>query len=196
MKVYITRHGQSMTNVDADIGSPFALNNTNNVLTPVGVEQALEFGRKLRVIDANIQHIVASPYARTMQTAFCIASVVGTCVPISFEHDIREIGWELHGEWHRQEEKDPHFDYRSITIDHKAIIDHKRGAVTLETQREVYERAVPALKAIAAEHTGKDILIVTHYFVLRALKSYLEHDSPDFMLDYDPRNLDFNCYEM
>ncbi len=190
MKIYITRHGQSMTNIDADLGSPHPINNVNNVLTPTGVEQALDYGRKLKNLGADIHHIIASPYTRTMQTAFCIASELGTCAPISFEHDIREIGWELHGEWHRQEEKDPHFNYRMIGIDHKAIIDHKRGAVTLESQREVYERAVPAFERIIDTHQGKDILIVTHYFVVRALKSYLDHRCPDRMLDYDPRNLE------
>lgn len=186
MKIYVTRHGQSMTNIDADINAPFRVNLDNNVLTEEGIAQAMGVGREAK--ELNIHQIIASPLSRTKQTAFCIASVMANCVPLCFDNRFREIEWDVGGEFDRLENYIPGFDSKNLPIDHRPLIDHKRGAITLESQLDVYNRVVPAFHEVVERHRGINILIVTHFFVVRALEAYMKTGSPWTMTDYSPKN--------
>lgn len=187
--IYLTRHGQSMTNTDKDLTSKFPLTVKNNVLTHVGVKQALDFGEMLRVQDADVTQIICSPYARTKQTAFLIATALGTCAPISYNRKFREIDWKIAGRWHRLLEKDPTFDHRNMQIDHKPMVDHRRRAYSLESPLEVYERVVPEFVRVFEKHSTGDLLLVSHYFVVKALNAFITAGSPHAINDYDPKNL-------
>jgi broad specificity phosphatase PhoE len=46
--IYVTRHGQSMTNIDADLNSEFPINIRNNILTETGIQQAMDFAHQLK----------------------------------------------------------------------------------------------------------------------------------------------------
>lgn len=202
MTIYITRHGQSLTNIDADVkararGEKISIDTKNNILTEIGIQQALDFGHWVK--DKNIEVIVTSPYARAKQTAFCIASVLANCAPVHYDRGFREIEWEINGKFQRIEERIPDFDTKNCDIDlrpsvrkidRKPLVDHKRGAHTTESQRDVYNRAIPAFLKRAERHKGKNLLIVSHFFVVRSILSFIHAGTSDAMLDYTPRNLE------
>lgn len=194
MKIYVTRHGQSMTNIDADMTAPFRVNTDNNVLTREGIEQAMLIGEQAR--DLDIHQIIASPFARTKQTAFCIASVMANCVPIAFDTRFQEIEWDVGGDFDRLENYIPGFDSKKLPVDHRPLIDHKRGAITLESQSDVYDRVIPALHDTIERYRGTNILIVTHFFVVRAIEAYLHHGDVNRMLDYSPKNTTIYSYDI
>lgn len=178
-----------MTNIDADINAPFRVNLDNNVLTRKGIEDALLLGEE--VAQHNVHQIIASPLSRTKQTAFCVASVLANCVPIKFDERFREIEWDVGGEFDRLENYIPDFDSKKLPVDHRPLIDHRRGAITLESQQDVYERVVPALIEVVEEHRANsdgDLLLVTHFFVVRALEAYVHHGEVIRMLDFSPKN--------
>ena len=186
MKIYVTRHGQSMTNIDADMTSKFGVTVRNNVLTLDGIHQAIALGEQLK--DKEIEEIICSPFARTKQTAYTIASVLANCVPMHYDERFQEIEWDVGGDFDRLENYIPGFDSKNLPIDHRPLIDHKRGAITLESQLDVYNRVVPAFLDTIEKYRGRNILIVTHFFVVRALEAYMHHGSPERMLDYSPKN--------
>ncbi len=194
MKIYVTRHGQSMTNIDADMTAPFRVNTDNNVLTEEGIIQAMAIGRECR--DLDIHQIVASPFARTKQTAFSIASVMANCVPIAFDTRFQEIEWDVGGDFDRLENYIPGFDSKKLPVDHRPLIDHKRGAITLESQSDVYDRVIPAFLDTIEKYRGTNILIVTHFFVVRAIEAYMHHGDVQRMLDFSPKNTTIYGYDI
>lgn len=175
-----------MTNIDADMTAPFGVNTDNNVLTIQGITDAMTIGEQVK--DLDIHQIVASPFARTKQTAFCIASVLANCVPIAFDSRFQEIEWDVGGDFDRLENYIPGFDSKTLSVDHRPLIDHKRGAITLESQKDVYDRVVPAFLDTIEKYRGRNILIVTHFFVVRAIEAYMHHGDVERMLDYSPKN--------
>ena len=175
-----------MTNIDADLTSPFGVTTRNNVLTVEGIEQAKFLGEEL--MDKEIQEIICSPFSRTQQTAYTIASVLANCVPIHYDPRLQEIEWDVGGDFDRLENYIPGFDSKKLPVDHRPIIDHKRGAITLESQQDVYERVIPALLDIVETYRGKNVLIVTHFFVVRAFEAFVRHADVTKMLDFSPKN--------
>ena len=198
MRIFITRHGESMTNIDADITAKFPINVKNNVLTRQGVDQAVDYGLWLIENKHDLHNIVCSPYARTKQTAFLIASTIQTLVPIHYDRTFREIDWKINGRWHRDlDAQYPDLNVKTMPIDMKPVIDRKRKAHTLESPREVYDRVVPRFKHVVERYRGAgDLLIVTHFFVVRALQAYVEHGDPERLLDYNPNNLARVVYDI
>jgi broad specificity phosphatase PhoE len=201
-KIYVTRHGQSMTNIDIDIarrdaGHKVVLNTRNNILTETGIEQAIAFGRRLKEENVVIDHIIASPYGRTKQTAFTIASVLATCVDITYEKSFQEIEWDVGGAFDRLENYLPDFDSKTLPYNERPMIDHRRGAITLESQEDVFNRVVPKLITVAKRAAKKDenILIVTHFFVVRAIEAFMATGHASQMVDFSPKNLCMNSYD-
>lgn len=188
--IYVTRHGRSMTNDSHDIGCPFPVTVRNNVLTEEGVLQALEYADWLREEGADVRNIVCSPYARTKQTAYSIATRLKTLVPIHYDRGLREIEWKINGRWHRDLEKDPNFDAVNMPINERPLVDRRRRAYTLESPLNVYQRTIPAFaKIVKRYHKRGELLLVSHYFPVRSISAFIEHGDPGRMLDYDPRNL-------
>lgn len=195
-RIFITRHGRSMTNEDRDLRSRFSIGVKNNVLTLEGVQQALDYGAWLKEQNVDPDNIVCSPYARTKQTAFLIATALDTLVPIHYDRAIREIDWKIAGKFHRLMEKDPKFNAKTMDPDHKPAIDHRRRAFTLESPREVYERVIARFKTLVERHAPiGDLVIVSHYFPVRSIQAFVEHGTYARMIDYDPRNLCRVVYE-
>lgn len=182
-----------MTNIDADLTAKFGVTTRNNVLTVDGIHQAMALGEELKAHD--IEEIICSPFARTKQTAYTIASVMGNCVPMHYDERFQEIEWDVGGDFDRLENYIPGFDSKNLPIDYRPIISHKRGSFTLESQLDVYKRVVPALHDTVARYPDKNILIVTHFFVVRAIQAYIHHGDPERMLEYSPKNTTIYSYD-
>lgn len=196
MTLYLTRHGRSMTNDDLDIGCKFKVDIKNNVLTREGVQQALDYGDWLLSQEADVHTMICSPYGRTKQTAFLIATALGTLVPIHYDRAFREIQWKIAGKWNRLlNEQLPDLDPKTVDIDFKPVVDYRRRAFTLESGREVYDRVIPKFAEVYRKHRVKgDVLVVTHYFVVRAINSFIMDGRADTMTQTSPRNLCQNSY--
>lgn len=198
MKIILTRHGQSMTNIAADLTAIHPINTRNNILTETGIQQAMDFAHKLKEGEVVVSEIVCSPYARTKQTAFTIASVLATCVPIHYNKKFQEIEWDVGGKFDRLENYIPDFDSKSMEVDYKPLIDHKRGAITLESQEDVYNRVIPEFVRVAkrAKRTKKNILVVGHFFVARAVMAYMTEGNVQGMMNHSPKNLCMLDYDV
>lgn len=202
--IFVTRHGQSMTNIDADLlrreqGHAVKLNTVNNILTERGIEEAMTYARALKAQDVHVDHIVCSPFGRTKQTAFTIASVLANLTPITYNKAFQEIAWDVGGAFDRLENYIPDFDSKKLAYDEKPLIDHRRGAITLESQLDVYNRVVPALVRLAKSakrRKDENTVLVSHFFVVRAIMAFMEHGDPRKMLDYSPKNLCMLSYDV
>lgn len=81
MKIYLVRHGESEGNI-ANMHQP-----ESSPLSNEGIRQADRLASRFAGVDAD--KIIASPLARTKQTAEAIARVTG--LPIEFETRIQEL---------------------------------------------------------------------------------------------------------
>ena len=156
----LVRHGQSEGNEARQFSvSPDIL------LTPRGEEQAREAGR---VIAARFRPsaIVASPFRRARLTAALIAGELGHDGEILVEDDLRErsIG-ELAGapydamHHHPTYRADRFWEWRPA------------GGESLE---DVSRRAGAVLERLAAKHTGRDVVVVSHGGTMLALCAWVE----------------------
>ncbi|KAK4535246.1 hypothetical protein CDCA_CDCA04G1271 [Cyanidium caldarium] len=93
-RVYVARHGERLDHVDADWARTAAYPH-DPPLTARGRRQAHELGVWLQQQrHANVRYILASPFARTVETADCVAEVLQ--LPVWREHGVSE--W-LHEAW-------------------------------------------------------------------------------------------------
>ena len=191
-----------MTNIDADLNSEFPINIRNNILTETGIQQAMDFAHKLKGGGIELQEIVCSPYARTKQTAYTIASVLATMVPIHYNNKFKEIEWDVGGKFDRLEKHIPGFDSKTLAVSERPVVvrnrdlpvgetltDSRRGAYTLESQEDVYNRVIPAFVKLSKKAKKKNILLVTHFFVVRAIDAFMAEGTPEAMLRCSPTNL-------
>ena len=82
-KLYFTRHGQTVWNVENKICGA-----TDSPLTELGRSQARELGRKIVAEGLPIDRILCSPLSRAADTARCIAEETG--LPLEVEPRLTE----------------------------------------------------------------------------------------------------------
>ena len=173
----LVRHGQSLANARVFETSTHNLTDDNNVLTMKGVQGAIEVGELFRKMNHNPDLIITSGLARAKQTAFLIASVLKSGVPMVHDKAFEEIMWY-----------DVDGAYRAYDADeYYQQIDNPPHEAA-ESQRDVYERVIPRFLDIASDSIDKRYILVCHYFVVRAIQSFLESGGPDKMPTFDPKN--------
>jgi probable phosphoglycerate mutase len=154
-ELYLIRHGETDWNRERRIQG-----STDIPLNEIGRAQAETTGRLLsrRPWDA----IVASPLSRARETATIIAGEVGLPAPATRPDLVERRYGEAEGlDWQQVEARFP-------------------GATEVpgrETRQQVTERVIPALLAIAAEHPGESVLVVTHGGVIRAVLGAVDPDN-------------------
>ena len=166
--IYLVRHGVTPANKE----NRFA-GRTAEGLHPDGVEQIRQVGSRLH--EKNISGIFCGPLPRTVQSAEILKDMLH--VPLIVVEELTEINI-------------PHWD--GLTKD-EIRRQHGQEYPTwlttpqtfelpgCETIRKVQERAVSAIKSIAAGHPGKNLLLVSHLIVLRSLVLYYrDMDIRDF----------------
>ncbi|MGH7896748.1 MAG: histidine phosphatase family protein [Candidatus Binatia bacterium] len=159
-RVLLIRHGETSWNRErrwqghADVA-----------LSPAGLAQATRLAAHLLTQHAGIARIYSSDLRRASDTASEVARVLG--VPLTIDRSWREIRV---GRWTglNREEIQKRFaaEWQRIV----AGEDLPRGGG--ETFGEFSTRAVTALAALAAEHAGETVAVVTHGGVIRALLLY------------------------
>jgi broad specificity phosphatase PhoE len=181
--LYLFRHGESLTNIKLDEVCNFPLNDDNTVLTTQGMMHAMDVGMRLKDQGVRPDIIFTSPLARARQTSYILASSMEHGCPIEVIDDLHEIVWHKNGVFERHE------NYRDIDGCFKTV--DERPLPGLENQRDVYNRVVSHIpKLITEALSGKTVFCVSHYFVIRAIRAYLDHNDVEFMPHYDPKNVD------
>ena len=154
MKIYSTRHGETKWNVENRI-----VGTTDLTLTENGVEQAKKLAKMIKK-NCNIDQIIASPMLRAMQTAQIISDEID--VQIIFDERLRE--WD-------------YGDYEGMNRHTEGFYENKRefgvkmgekGESLLQLTHRVYS----FLDEIIKKYKDKNVLIVSHGGVCRAIETY------------------------
>jgi len=174
------RHGET----DHNVKGIWSCDSTEiDPLTDQGVEQVKNSAKDLK--NQKIDVIVASPYSRTQQTAQVLADAIG----LDKEKIISDPRL---GEWNvgKQYDRLPIENFFSIRNSSSDRYHFKTEDG--ESYADIYKRAGEFIYEIDKKYAGKNILIVSHGAVTRALMLLSEGNSFDTML---ARTRDFRNFE-
>lgn len=162
MKIYITRHGQTVWNLERRLQGW-----KDAPLTDFGKRQAEALGERIREID--FDKIYCSPLGRTRKTAE-IALDGKRDTPIVYDERLKEINM---GEWEgmRSETvKEEHPEYYDKFWNSPDRYEPKTG----ESYHDVTDRILDALEDIVKADSDETVLIITHGCASRIILSYFE----------------------
>mgnify|MGYP001625075000 CR=1 FL=1 len=183
MKFYIMRHGQTDWNKKGKIQGK-----TDIELNEEGIEQAKEARKVLE--NYPIDMIVASPLKRARKTAEIINET--RKVPIMFDKALEERGFGYFEGKIRKEIHDEILD--SEILDNYSLNKEYKG---VETIRGLCDRVWRLLNELKEEYADKNILLVTHGGVTRAISGYFNGVNDKGILeDLDLQNCEIRRYEI
>jgi uncharacterized phosphatase len=146
-RLSIVRHGQTDWNLHKRIQG-----STDIPLNSTGRAEAAETGVRLR--ERSWDAVVTSPLQRAEETARIIAGELGLPRP----QVIPGITERHHGE------------IEGLTFaERQATFPDGVAVPGLESRQDVLDRVLPALGAVAAEHPGQSVLVVSHGGVIGTL---------------------------
>ena len=177
MKIYVIRHGQTNVNLEGKIN---ALNDED--LNQTGIFQAKEVGKKLGNIDYDF--IIASPLTRTKHTAMLL-NTKGK--PIIYDDRIIERDA---GIYTKQPVKDMDSeDWWNVN----PKLDYK----TAESVKNVLNRTYNFLEEVKVRYKDKNIILVTHGGISRAISCYFCGIPADGNLEcYKQDNCDIKVFNI
>jgi broad specificity phosphatase PhoE len=161
MRIIITRHGETEENINGII-----MGHLHGKLSKKGIEQAEKLAERLK--NEKIDIIISSDLKRSFDTAKQIAKFHD--VPIKFVKDLRE---KYMGEWQGKKKSDLGFVSNTNLVN----ISSKDG----ETLEQLFERADKFIKKILIDHPNKNILLVAHNGIIKAMMSVMDKKSPKYM---------------
>lgn len=157
-KVYFTRHGQTIWNVENKICGA-----TDIALTELGHEQAMELGRTIKSMIENgemqVDEILYSPLVRAADTAKHISDVTG--IPARVEPRLKEQNFGRYESTPRNGEEFGRMK--------EHFIDHFGNG---ETMLHLAQRIYNLLDDIKRESSDKTYLLVAHNGIARVIQSY------------------------
>ncbi len=166
---YVMRHGQSQSNTQ----NIWSIDSTSaDPLTAQGREQVHTAATTLGSVDL----IIASPFARTQETARLVAEVLGMD-PAQIITDARIGEWNVGREFNGKVHED-FFALRNASDDR-----YKFKTVDGESYAQVLARAGACIYDIERQYQGKKILIISHGAVTRALDLHAKGVSLDKLFD-------------
>lgn len=173
MKLAVVRHGETIRNI---VG--LVQGDTESMLTEYGKEQAAEIGKKLE--NYHFDFVFSSPLSRAYQTAEII---IQNRLPIMIDERLNERDY---GDFEGQTREE--FDFKGYwNFDNNLKENHG------ESVQLLCMRVDDFLKDIKEKYPDKNILVVTHSGVARAIY-YCIHGIPD---DGDMSIIDIpNCSVM
>ena len=177
MKLYVIRHGNTDSN---------ALHVLNGKLdediNDKGINQALEAAKIVKDLDIDL--IICSPLLRTRHT--CNIVNVNN-IEVIYDKRIEERDWgSLTNTKIDESYHDEYWNYYS-----------KVKVEGLETVPELFERVHSFLDEIKETYKGKNLLIVTHGGVARAIHFYFNELPKDGQIrKYIPGNCEIKEYEI
>ncbi len=153
------RHGESLANAERRF-----TRSDDEPLTELGVEQALETGRRLAEVSRPVT-LYASPYQRAHDTARHIGAALDlepVIDPAFYEQSFGELEGQPYESF---------YDLRgALPEPHERWFARAPGGESLE---DVMKRVGPALDALALRHLGEEIVVVSHGGVMAALRAWV-----------------------
>ena len=157
-KLYYTRHGESLWNVENKI-----CGQTDIPLTEHGHHQAEETGRMILERKIPIDEILCSPLSRASETARHISEITG--IPVKIEPSLIEQNF---GIWEKQTRDTEEF--------RMAVRTYFDSFGTGESMARLCHMLYTLLDKLKNDSSGKNYLLVAHNGVARAVKSYFCND--------------------
>lgn len=182
MRFYIIRHGQTNWNKKGKIQGK-----TDIELNEEGIEQAKEARKILEKYPIDV--IVSSPLKRARKTAEIINEVKK--VPIIFDKAIEERGF---GEFEGKVRTEIYDDiWNSEILDNFQLNKQYKG---VETIQDLCNRVWGLFDELKQDHEYKNILIVTHGGVTRAISGYFNGANKEGILeDLGLHNCEIKMFE-
>lgn len=163
--VYITRHGQTVWNIEGRLQGQ-----NNSELTEKGLKQARILGERIKSIHIDI--IYSSPLKRTMETAKIIRG--NRDIEIIEEDGFKELSF---GDYEGMSKSDLKNSGKGEEIDKIFAYEEDVKTPNGESLKELYNRVSKTLDKILYKEKGKTILIVTHGAALLAVYKYFSEDN-------------------
>lgn len=180
-KLYFTRHGQTIWNVENKICGA-----TDIELTELGHAQAVESGRiikeKMERQELIIDEILYSPLIRAAETAGHISEITG--IPMRMEPRLKEQNF---GKYESTARNGEEFQ-KSKTH----FIDHFESG---ETMLHLAQRIYNLLDELQAESDEKTYLLVAHNGIARVVNSYFHDMSNEEYAKFGIKNCEVLEYE-
>ena len=162
MKIYIVRHGQTKCNVENKYNCRL-----DEDINEMGIEQAKQTREKVKKLNINL--IICSPMKRTKHTCEIINA---NNIPVIYDDRLMErIGGVLTNSKIDDYYFTDYYNYYSNNI-----------LEGLESLPELFNRVHSFIDEIKIKYNNKNILLVTHGAVARAIQFYFEEMPKDGML--------------
>lgn len=152
--IYFVRHGQTVWNVENKICGA-----TDIELTPLGHQQAIETGEKIRDEKIQADEILYSPLIRAAETARHISEITG--IPARVEPRLKEQNF---GKWESTPRNGKEFK--------KAKEDFCNRYEGGESMLHLAQRIYNLLDEIRDESENKTYIFVAHNGIARVVQSY------------------------
>ena len=175
-KVYFTRHGQTIWNVENKICGA-----TDIALTELGHQQAEELGRKILAEGIQIDEILASPLVRAAETARHVSEVTG--IPMRIEERLREQNFGRY-------ESTPRNGEEFARAKGNFINSFDGGETMLHLAQRIYN-----LLDDVKKDEEKTYLLVAHNGIDRVIRSYFEDMTNEEYAAYGIRNCEILSFE-
>ena len=175
-KVYFTRHGQTIWNVENKICGA-----TDIALTELGHQQAEELGRKILAEGLQIDQILASPLVRAAETARHVSEVTG--IPMRIEERLREQNFGRY-------ESTPRNGEEFARAKGNFINSFDGGETMLHLAQRIYN-----LLDDVKKDEEKTYLLVAHNGIARVIRSYFEDMTNEEYAAYGIRNCEILSFE-
>jgi len=151
MRIILTRHGKTIENEQGIFQG-----HLHGKLTKEGIEQAKQLAKALK--NEPIDHIFSSDLARASDTAKEIAKYHKN-IPFNLTEKLRE---RYLGELQGKKKID-------LGLDPKELVAGTVESKTGEPQKQMYERANSLIKELIKNFQNKNILLVGHYGINKAI---------------------------
>ena len=175
MQIYVARHGQTEWNVLCKV-----CGRTDIPLTDIGLEQAAQLAEETAKYDIDL--IIASPMLRAQQTAGAIAQRCG----LEILTDDRLIEQD-YGACEGLDRFDPMF----LNCKRNFPTRYPGGESMLDLACRVYG----FLDELPMRCPGKNILLVCHGGVMRAIRTYFEDMTNEAYFNYSADNAKLEVYQ-
>jgi broad specificity phosphatase PhoE len=163
MRLYLVRHGESVSNKAVTQSSP------DEQLSEHGQEQARFLANRFSNI--KVDAIISSPYTRTLETAKSISDLKN--IPVETNELVREFRWPT--EFKGMSKKDPEVAKIRKTIEGKWSEDENWRHSDEETFSEIKGRAVSFLEFVDNIKQHESIVVVSHARFLKVLLAVMIH---------------------
>lgn len=175
-KIYFTRHGQTIWNVENKICGA-----TDIALTQLGHEQAKELGRYIKENNIKIDEILYSPLIRAKDTAIHISEETG--IPLKQEVALKEQNFGKYEGTAR--------DGLEFKQAKSVFANHFDGG---ESMLELAQRIYNLLDRIKNEKEDKTYLLVAHNGIARIVNAYFNDCTNEEYAAYGMKNCGLKEY--